>query len=95
MKLKPIFDRVVLKPQKQEQVTLSGLVLPATSDNAVVCGCVIAVGDGTNLDGTTCKMRVDVGDKVVYSKYAGVEYKADGEDYIILRQTDILAVVEN
>ena len=87
MKLVPLSDRVVLKQSVAEETTKSGIVLPGQAK-------VIAVGPGGMVDGKEVKMQVTVGQKVIYSKYAGTEVKLDGEEYIIVRQNDILAVVE-
>ena len=87
MKLVPLGDRVVLKQVEAEETTKSGIVLPGSAE-------VIAVGPGGVIDGKEVKMEVAVGAKVIYSKYAGTEVKLDDEEYIIVRQSDILAVVE-
>ncbi len=88
----PLGDRVVIKPQDEEEVTKSGLVLPDTAKEKPQEGEVVAVGPGrVSDDGTRIKMEIKKGDKVVYSKYAGTEFEEDDEDYLILRESDILA----
>ena len=94
MKLKPLLDRVVLKSTEAEETTKSGIILaPAAKEKPSVAE-VIAVGPGGLVDGKEVTMYVEVGDKVVISNYAGTEVKLDGEEYKIVRQNDILAVVE-
>lgn len=88
----PLGDRVVIKPLDEEEVTKSGLVLPDTAKEKPQEGEVVAVGPGRiSDDGTRIKMEIKKGDKVVYSKYAGTEYEEDDEDYLIVRESDILA----
>lgn len=94
MKLVPLGDRVVLKQLVAEETTKSGIVLPGQSKEKPQEAEVVAVGPGILADGKTVKMEVKCGDKVIYSKYAGTEVKADGEEYIIVKQSDILAIVE-
>ena len=94
MKLVPLGDRVVLKQLVAEETTQSGIVLPGQSKEKPQEAEVIAVGPGTLEDGKEVKMQVKTGDKVIYSKYAGTEVKIDGEELIIVKQSDILAVVE-
>ncbi len=91
MKLVPLGDRVVLKQLVAEETTKSGIVLPGQSKEKAD---VIAVGPGGVVDGKEVKMEVKVGDQVIYSKYAGTEVKLDEEEFIIVRQSDILAVVQ-
>ena len=92
-KLTPVGDRVVVKPEPEEQKTRSGIVLPDTAKEKPSEGTVIAVGTGRILDnGQKVPPEVKVGDKVVYSKYGGTEVKLDGEEYIILAERDILAI---
>ena len=94
-KLRPLGDRVVVKPTPREEVTKSGIVLPDTAKEKPQEGQIIAVGPGKILeDGSREKMDVAVGDKVLYAKYAGTEFKVDGADLLIISQKDILAVVE-
>ncbi|MCR5788265.1 MAG: co-chaperone GroES [Lachnospiraceae bacterium] len=94
MTLKPLGDRVVLKQLEAEETTKSGIVLPGNSKEKPQQAEIIAVGPGTVVDGKEVKMEVSVGQKVIYSKYAGTEVKLDEEEYIIVKQSDILAVVE-
>ena len=94
MKLVPLGDRVVLKQIVAEETTKSGIVLPGQSKEKPQQAEVVAVGPGGTVDGKEVKMNVTVGQQVIYSKYAGTEVKLDGEEYIIVRQNDILAVVE-
>ncbi len=94
MKLKPLGDRVVLKQLEAEETTKSGIVLPGNSKEKPQQAEIIAVGPGTVVDGKEVKMEVKVGEKVIYSKYAGTDVKLDDEEYIIVKQSDILAVVE-
>ena len=94
MKLVPLGDRVVIKQLEAEETTKSGIVLPGQSKEKPQQAEVIAVGPGGMIDGKEVTMQVKSGDQVIYSKYAGTECKVDGEDYIIVRQSDILAVVE-
>ena len=90
----PLFDRVVIKSCEVEETTKSGLILTGNAKEKPQMAEVIAVGPGGVVDGKDVTMSVNVGDKVIYSKYAGNEVKLDGEEYIIVRQSDILAVVE-
>ena len=94
MKIRPLFDRVVIKSCEVEETTKSGLILTGNAKEKPQMAEVIAVGPGGVVDGKEVKMQVSVGQKVIYSKYAGTEVKVDGEEYIIVRQSDILAVVE-
>lgn len=94
MKLKPLADRVVIKSLESEETTKSGIVLPGSAKEKPQMAEVLAVGPGGTVDGKEVTMYVNVGDKVIYSKYAGTEVKLDGTEYIVVRQNDILAVVE-
>jgi chaperonin GroES len=95
-KLRPLGDRVVIKPSPREEVTKSGIVLPDTAKEKPQEGSALAVGPGRILeDGSREKMDVAVGDKVLYAKYAGTEFKVNGEDLLIVSQKDILAIVED
>ena len=94
MTLVPLGDRVVLKQVEAEETTASGIVLPGQAQEKPQQAEVIAVGPGGVVNGKEVKMEVEVGNTVIYSKYAGTEVKLDGEEYIIVRQNDILAVVE-
>ncbi|WP_318708025.1 co-chaperone GroES [Candidatus Acetatifactor stercoripullorum] len=95
MKLVPLGDRVVLKQLEAEEMTQSGIVLPGQSKEKPQQAEVIAVGPGGVVDGKEVKMEVKTGDQVIYSKYAGNEVKLGEEEYIIVRQSDILAIVNN
>ena len=94
MKLSPLGDRVVLKQLEAEETTKSGIVLPGQSKEKPQQTEVIAVGPGGVVDGKEVKMQVKVGQKVIYSKYAGTEVKLDDEEFIIVKQNDVLAVIE-
>ena len=94
MKLVPLGDRVVLKELKAEETTKSGIVLPGQAQEKPQQAEVIAVGPGGVVEGKEVKMEVAVGNKVIYSKYAGTEVKMDGTEYIIVKQNDILAIVK-
>ncbi len=94
MAIKPLGDRVVIKRLEAEEKTKSGIVLTGAAKERPQEAEVIAVGPGAICDGKRVDMEVKIGDKVLYSKYAGTEVKLDGEEYIILKQDDILAVVE-
>lgn len=94
MKIKPLEDRVIVKPSEGEDVTKSGIVLPDTAKEKPQEGEVIAAGDGKYEDGKKVPMEVKVGDKVIYSKYGGTEIKIEGEEHLILSQHDILAILE-
>jgi len=92
--LQPLGDRIVVKPMDQEEKTKSGLVLPDTAKEKPQEGKVIAVGSGKLLDdGTVKKLEVRTGDRVLYGKYSGTEVRVREEDYLILREDDVLAVV--
>ncbi len=94
MKLSPLGDRVVIKQLVAEETTKSGIVLPGQSKEKPQQAEVIAVGPGGVVDGKEVKMQVKPGDQIIYSKYAGTEVKLDDEEYIIVKQNDILAIVE-
>jgi len=95
MNLKPLADRLVVEPIEQEEVTAGGIILPETAKEKPQQGKVIAAGPGrTDEDGERIAMEVSVGDKVLYAKYSGTEIKLDGKKVLILRETDILAIVE-
>jgi len=87
-------DRVVIKNCEAEETTKSGLILTSAAKEKPQMAIVIAVGPGGNVDGKEITMHVKAGEKVIYSKYAGTEVKVDGEELIIVRQSDILAIVE-
>ena len=94
MKLIPLADRVVVKLVEAEEKTKTGIILTAAAQEKPQVAEVIAVGPGGVVDGKEVVMTVKVGDKVITSKYAGTEVKVDGEEYSIVRQSDILAIVE-
>ena len=94
MKLVPLGDRVVLQQLEAEETTKSGIVLPGQAQEKPQQAEVVAVGPGGLVDGKEVKMEVKVGDKVIYSKYAGTEVKLDEEEYIVVKQNDILAIIE-
>ena len=93
MKLVPLGDRVVLKQSEKEETTKSGIILAAKAQEKPVTAEVVAVGPGGMVDGKEVTMQVKPGDRVIYSKYAGNEVKLDEEEFVIVRQNDILAVV--
>ena len=94
MNLKPLGDRVVLKQLVAEETTKSGIVLPGQAKEKPQQAEVVAVGPGGVVDGKEVKMEVKVGDQVIYSKYSGTEVKLDDEEYIIVKQSDILAIIQ-
>ena len=95
-KLRPLGDRVVITPTPREEMTKSGIVLPDTAKEKPQEGMIIAAGPGRILDdGKRESMDVKQGDKVLYAKYAGTEFKIEGDELLIVKQSDILAIVEN
>ena len=94
MNIKPLADRVVIKMLEAEETTKSGIVLPGSAKEKPQMAEVVAVGPGGVVDGKEVKMELNVGDKVITSKYAGTEVKFDGVEYIILRQSDVLAKID-
>lgn len=94
MKLKPLGDRVIVLPKESEEVTKSGIVIPDTAKEKPQEGEVIAVGPGRIEEGKSIPMDVKVGDRIIYSKYGGTEVKIEGEEHLILRESDILAIIE-
>lgn len=94
MKVKPLFDKVVVESIGTEEKTSSGFILPSASQEKQQMAIVVAVGPGGVIDGKEVTMQVKEGDKVLYSKYAGSEFKVDGKELTIIRQSDILAIVE-
>ncbi len=94
MKVRPLFDKVVVESLETEEKTNSGFILPTASQEKQQMAKVVAVGPGGIVDGKEVVMQVKVGDKVLYSKYSGNEFKVDGKELVIIRQNDILAVVE-
>ena len=94
MKIKPLFDRVVLLPKEADKETKSGIILPSASAEKSQLASVVAVGQGGMVDGKEVKMEVSVGQEVLYAKYSGTEFSLDGKKYIVLKHSDILAVLE-
>ncbi len=94
MTVKPLADRVVIKMEEAEETTKSGIVLAGSAKEKPQIAQVVAVGPGGEVDGKEVKMYLKVGDRVIASKYSGTEVKLDGVDYTILRQSDVLAIVE-
>jgi chaperonin GroES len=95
MNLKPLGDRLIVSPIEQDEVTASGIVLPETAKEKPMQGAVVAAGPGARKDdGSRVAMDVKKGDTVLYAKYAGTEVKIDGKKYLILKETDVLAIVE-
>ena len=94
MSIKPLGDRVVLQNVEGEETTKSGIVLPGTAKEKPQMAQIVAVGPGGKVDGKDVEMLVKIGQNVIYSKYAGTEVKLDDDEYVIVRQSDILAVIE-
>jgi chaperonin GroES len=94
MRIKPLGDRVVIKMMEGEETTKSGIVLPGSAKEKPQVAEVVAVGPGTVVDGKEIKMEVNVGDRVLTSKYSGTEVKFDNQEYTIVKQSDILAIVD-
>lgn len=94
MKIKPLFDRVVILPREADKETKSGIILPTASAEKSQVATIVAVGDGGLVDGKETKMQLKVGQEVLYAKYSGTEFSLDGKKYIVLKQTDVLAVLE-
>ncbi len=94
MNIKPLGDRIIIKVLESEETTKSGIVLPGTAKEKPMQGEVLAVGSGEMVDGKKIPLELKVGDRVIYSKYAGTEVKMDGEEYLILRQSDVLAIIQ-
>ncbi|MDD3360571.1 MAG: co-chaperone GroES [Hespellia sp.] len=94
MKLVPLGDKIVLKQYEAEETTKSGIVLPGQAQEKPQEAEVLAVGPGGMIDGKEVIMQVKVGDKVIYSKYSGTDVELDGEKYVIVKQSDVLAIVE-
>ena len=95
MTIKPLFDKIVVKAVEAEAKTTSGLFLPNSAQEKPQMAQVIAVGPGGIIDGKEIKMQVKVGDKILYSKYSGSEFKIDEEEVTIIKQSDVLAVIED
>lgn len=94
MKIKPLFDRIVIKAVETQEKTASGLYLTASSQEKPQVAEVIAVGPGGTIDGKEIVMQIKVGDKILYNKYAGSDFKLDDEEVTILKQSDVLAIIE-
>lgn len=94
MKIKPLFDRVVLKPIENESETKSGILLPMASQEKSQIGIVVAVGSGQNAEGKDIGMQVKEGDKVLFGKFSGTEITIDEQKYVVVRQPDILAIID-
>lgn len=95
MKLVPLGDKVVIKQLEAEEKTKSGIVLPSQSKEKPQMAVVVAAGPGGMVDGNKVEMVVKEGDKIIYSKYSGTEVECDGEKFLVVRQNDILAIVED
>ena len=96
MKIRPLGDRIVVKRQAQEEKTKGGIIIPDTAKEKPIEGLVVAVGNGKVLeDGTVRKLDIKEGDKVLFGKYSGTDVKIDGEEHLILREDDILGVIES
>lgn len=92
--LKPLADRVIIKPSEAEEKTKGGIILPDTAKEKPIEGTVVAIGPGkTSEDGKFVKLEVKVGDKVLYGKYSGTEVIVEGEEYLIMRESDIFAII--
>ena len=89
LKIKPLADRVLIEPAKAETTTVSGIIIPDTAQEKPQKGIVVAVGNGTK----DHEMSVNIGDKVLYGKYSGTELKFEGTDYLIMRESDLLAII--
>lgn len=95
MNLKPLGDRVIVKPKEAEEVTKGGIILPDTAKEKPMEGEIVAVGEGrTADDGKLIKMELKVGDKVLYGKYSGTEIKVDEIEYLIMRESDVYAIIK-
>ncbi|MCL2631149.1 MAG: co-chaperone GroES [Firmicutes bacterium] len=93
MKLKPLFDKIIIKQIEANEVSSGGILLPSKAQEKSQMATVISVGPGGMIDGKEIKMEVKAGDKIIYGKYAGSEVKINGEELVIIRQNDILAIV--
>ncbi len=95
MKLKPLHDRVLVKRIEEDEKTVGGIIIPETAKEKPIKGEVVAAGPGKYEKGEKVKMSVDKGDTVLFNKYAGTEIKIDGEDFLVMREDDILAIIED
>jgi chaperonin GroES len=94
MNLTPLADRVIIKPSEAEETTKGGIILPDTAKEKPIEGTIVAAGPGkVTEDGKTVKLGVKIGDKVLYGKYSGTEITVEGEEYLIMRESDIFAIV--
>lgn len=93
MKITPLFDKIVVEAHKAQETTSSGIVLPGSAQDKPQLATVVAVGPGGDVDGVKIEMQVKVGDTILYSKYAGSDFKLDNKEVTILRQSDVLAIV--
>lgn len=94
MKVRPLSDRIIVKPDVAEEKTASGIIIPDTAKEKPMKGEIVAVGKGkVTEDGKEIKLEVKVGDKVLYGKYSGTEVTIDGEDYLIMRESDVYAII--
>lgn len=94
-KIQPLQDRVIVKPKEAEETTKGGIILPDTAKEKPIEGTIVAVGEGKVAEnGTVTKLTVKVGDVVLYGKYSGTEIKVEGEDYLIMRESDIYGIVK-
>ena len=95
MKIKPLHDRIIVKRLEEEEKTKGGIIIPDTAKEKPIEGKVVAVGDGkVKEDGTKLPMEVKVGDRILFAKYGGTEVKIDGEEHLMMKEDDILAIVE-
>ena len=94
MKIKPLFDKILIQVIETEDKTKSGIILPSAAKEKQQIAKVIAVGPGGMVDGQQVKMQIKVGDKIIYPQYSGVNFKVDSKEYIIISQSDVLAIVE-
>jgi len=95
MKIRPLHDRLVVKRLEEEEKTKGGIIIPDTAKEKPVEGKVIAAGDGRiKKDGTKIKMEVKAGDRILFAKYAGTEVKIDGEEHLMMKEDDVLAIIE-
>jgi chaperonin GroES len=94
-KIKPLGDRVIVRPKEAEETTKGGIILPDTAKEKPVEGTIVAIGEGkTTEDGKLIKLTVKVGDTILYGKYSGTEVKIDGDEYLIMRESDIFGIVK-
>ena len=95
MNIKPLYDRVIIEPNQDENINKFGIVLPETSQERPQTGTVVAVGDGESIDSDKKGMKVNINDKVLFNKYSGSEIKFENKKFIILRQIDIIGVIND